>query len=256
MRLMKDRAPVFLRINTRKASRDDVQSALLAEGIENRPHPLSDTALEATSNQRRIKNSAPFRNGLVELQDAASQFVADHVPLDERTRILDYCAGGGGKALAFAARGAGEVIAHDIDFNRMSDIPDRAKRAGARIALAATDDLTVKSPFDVVFCDAPCSGSGAWRRSPEAKWALTEARLAELTATQASILDQAAKLVAPNGTLAYATCSLLHDENRGQIDAFLERTPGWELQTDYRLTPLDGGDGFYLALLTRGTAQQ
>jgi 16S rRNA (cytosine967-C5)-methyltransferase len=109
-----------------------------------------------------------------------------------------------------------------------------------------------RGAFDLVLADAPCSGSGSWRRAPEAKWALTPQRLAALCTLQASILSKAARLVAPGGVLAYATCSLLRDENEDQITAFLAAHPGWVRQRALRLTPLDGGDGFYLAILTRG----
>jgi 16S rRNA (cytosine967-C5)-methyltransferase len=134
----------------------------------------------------------------------------------------------------------------------MVDLPARAARAGARIRLADGAGLARAAPFDLVLCDVPCSGSGAWRRSPEAKWALTQARLDELTAMQDAILDRAAPLVAAGGTLAYVTCSLLEVENADRIAAFLARTPGWQVVARRRLTPLDGGDGFYMAHLTRG----
>jgi 16S rRNA (cytosine967-C5)-methyltransferase len=160
--------------------------------------------------------------------------------------VLDYCAGGGGKALALAARGAA-VTAHDADPGRMRDLPARAARAGARVEIEAAP----AGAFDLVLCDAPCSGSGTWRRAPEAKWRLTPERLAALTELQAQILDQAAPLVAPGGALAYATCSLLEAENGAQTADFLARHPGWQLENERRLTPLEGGDGFYLALLRR-----
>lgn len=249
MALMRGRAPVHLRVNLLKSRPDDVLQRLAEEGIEARRHPLSPTAVEVDGHARRVRSSSALRDGLIELQDAASQAVVDVCcPLTPGTRVLDFCAGGGGKALAFAGAGA-EVVAHDADPRRMSDLPARAARAGAEIRIAYGADLARLAPFDLVFADAPCSGSGAWRRQPEAKWLLTPARLAELNRMQDEVLDAASGFVGPDGRLGYATCSLLTSENRGAVDRFLLRHRGWELLEERRMTPLDGGDGFYVALL-------
>lgn len=249
MGLLRTRAPVFLRVNMARTSRDAALHALAGEGIATVPHQLSPSALLVTENARRVKSSRAFCDGLVELQDVASQAVVDALmPLSQGDRVLDYCAGGGGKALALAAVGA-QVAAHDIDPRRMSDIPERARRAAVSIAILRPDDLLDAEPFDLVLVDAPCSGSGAWRRQPEAKWRLDAARLAELGALQDAVIRNAAKHLRPGGRLAYATCSLLDDENRQVVDRFLAEAPGLELETELRLTPLDGGDGFYLALI-------
>jgi 16S rRNA (cytosine967-C5)-methyltransferase len=186
----------------------------------------------------------------VELQDAASQAVVDLLPVKPGMRVLDYCAGGGGKSLALAARGAA-VEAHDIDPRRMADIPARAERAGVTIRRISTEDVAHAVPYDLVFADAPCSGSGSWRRAPQGKWALTAERLDELCAIQAGIIDEISSYVAQGGILAYATCSMLEAENGGQIAAFLKRHPGWHCTLQRRFTPRDGGDGFFVALLTR-----
>ena len=244
------RAPVFLRVNLARVSLARAQAALAEAGIETRPHPLSPSALEVTSGARRVQSSLPYGDGWVELQDAASQAVVDLLPVAPGARVLDYCAGGGGKALGLAARGA-EVAAHDIEPRRMADLPVRAARAGVEVAVLATEAVAAAERFDLVFADAPCSGSGAWRRSPQGKWDLTPERLDELCAIQASILDEITKFVAPGGRLAYATCSLLEAENGAQIRAFLSRHPDWRLEAERRLSPLDGGDGFYAAVLTR-----
>jgi len=244
---LRHRAPAFLRANLRKTTRDSAADALAAEGIETRPHPLSPTALEVTSGARRIAASRAYREGLVELQDAASQAVADLLPVKPGQRVLDYCAGGGGKVLALAARCEAAYTAHDADKQRMADLPARAARAG--VAGMIRTDPAPQGPFDLVFADAPCSGSGAWRRSPEAKWQLTEAALESLVRLQAEILDTAATLTAPGGTLAYATCSLLEEENAAQIAAFRNRHDAWEITAERRFRPADGGDGFYVACL-------
>ncbi len=250
LQALRHRAPVFLRCNSHKTTRFLAAEALRQDNIDTRPHPLSPTALEVLTNPRRIQTSRAFQDGLVELQDAASQAVVDSLPLDTGQRVLDYCAGGGGKALAIAAKVGARVAAHDALPDRMRDLPLRAGRAGVDIDLVATSRLD--PPYDLVLCDAPCSGSGAWRRTPEAKWRLTPQRLAELTALQAEILDQAAKLVRPGGCLAYATCSLLGEENQQQVDTFLARQGGWSPGPTRRFTPLDGGDGFFVAQLTKG----
>jgi 16S rRNA (cytosine967-C5)-methyltransferase len=144
-----------------------------------------------------------------------------------------------------------DLFAHDADPGRMRDLPARAVRAGITVHLLPGARVEAAGPFDLVLADAPCSGSGSWRRAPEAKWALTAERLTALVAIQAGILDRAARLVAPRGTLVYATCSLLRAENEAQIGAFLGRHPGWSSVTERRFTPLQGGDGFYMARLTR-----
>mmetsp|Transcript_23396 Transcript_23396/g.40909 ORF Transcript_23396/g.40909 Transcript_23396/m.40909 type:complete len:387 (-) Transcript_23396:824-1984(-) len=243
-----ERAPVTLRVNIARTTRDAAIDALANENITAAPNPRADTALTIVDGARRVRNSPPFLSGLVELQDASSQASVDF-PLLPGT-ALDFCAGGGGKALALAAMGW-SVTAHDIDAKRMQDLPVRAARGGHQIALCPAEDLGQAGPFDLVFCDAPCSGSGTWRRAPEAKWALTEDRLADLTQMQADVLDAALAYVAPGGTLVYATCSVLNAENDAQIARFLDDHPEWML-TEARHWPVDAaGDGFFRACLTQ-----
>ena len=151
-----------------------------------------------------------------------------------------------------AARAAVTLYAHDAAPRRMRDLGPRAERAGAKIAQLSTVEVPDRAPYDLVLLDVPCSGSGSWRRAPEAKWVLTPERLAELTRIQSEILEKTAPYVAEGGTLAYATCSLLEAENGARIAAFRASHPAWRLVGERRFTPRDGGDGFYLALLTRG----
>lgn len=246
MAALRERAPVFLRVNLARGDVTQALAALRAEGIDAHPHPLADTALEVTANARRLRNSAPYQRGLVELQDAASQAVVAALEPLQGQNVLDYCAGGGGKALAMAALGA-RVHAHDIDPGRMRDLPARAERAGVTIA----QGNPAGGCFDLVLADAPCSGSGSWRRDPAGKWALTPDRLAALQQQQADVLDAALAYLRPGGRLAYATCSLLQAENEDVIAALQRRTPGLRMGTQHRFTPLQGGDGFYLAVLER-----
>ncbi|MDF0595012.1 RsmB/NOP family class I SAM-dependent RNA methyltransferase [Psychromarinibacter halotolerans] len=244
--VLRTRAPVFLRVNIARADREDVRAMLAADGIETAPHPLADTALEVTSNPRRVAQSRAYLDGLVELQDASSQAACAAVPLEPGARVLDYCAGGGGKALALAARGA-RVTAHDSDPRRMRDLPVRAERAGA--AIVTEETIADADRFDVVLCDVPCTGSGTWRRTPEAKWLLTPERLDDLCRTQAEILATAARHVKPGGTLVYMTCSMLTAENSAQIEEFLAASKGWTLTLSRRFSPEDGGDGFFVAVM-------
>ncbi|MFV0513081.1 MAG: RsmB/NOP family class I SAM-dependent RNA methyltransferase [Jhaorihella sp.] len=248
---LQQRAPVHLRVNLRRSDRAGAMASLLGEGIECVFHPAAETALEVTAGQRRIRRSDAYLSGLVELQDAASQAVVAGLPLRDGMRVLDYCAGGGGKALAMGARARIALHVHDAAPERMRDLPERAARAGVPVVALDGEALAAEAPFDLVLCDVPCSGSGAWRRAPDGKWRLTPARLDELARIQADILDRAAALVAPGGTLAYVTCSLLHEENGGRIAAFLERAAGWVCTSQRSWTPLDGADGFFAALLTR-----
>lgn len=246
---LRSRAPVFLRVNLGKTDVPGAVAALAGEGIAAEPHPLAATALEVVENARRVQASSAYLSGVVELQDASSQAVVAALPLIDGMTVLDHCAGGGGKTLAMAARAKLRLFAHDAIPRRMADLPERAKRAGVKATL--TDAPEAAAPYDLVLVDAPCSGSGSWRRDPEGKWRLTPEALASIEETQGSILDRVAPMLRRGGVLAYATCSLLKRENGDQSRAFLARHHGWSLQSELHLTPLQGGDGFYLAILQR-----
>lgn len=248
---LRQRAEVFLRVNLRKADLAGAIEALAAEGIVAEPFGLAKTALIVREGARKVVRSAAYLDGLVELQDAASQAAMEVLEVPAGARVLDYCAGGGGKTLALAGRVEAEFFAHDANPGRMRDLPGRAERAGVVVERLATGALAGHAPFDVVLCDVPCSGSGTWRRDPDAKWRLTPERLAELNATQDDILDAAVTLVAPGGTLAYATCSLLAEENDQRIDAFLSRHAGWVQGLRRQWTLDTGADGFFTAQLQR-----
>ena len=248
MRAMQARAPVFLRVNLARTTLAGAAARLAAEGIVTRGS-FVNTALEVIENERKIQTSAAYLEGLVELQDASSQAVVAALDLGPGMRVLDYCAGGGGKTLALAARGVA-VDAHDANPTRMRALPDRAARAGAGVRIV--DNPAKTAPYDVILMDVPCSGSGSWRRDPQGKWALTAAGLAALVQTQAAILEACLPLVAPHGVLAYATCSLLTAENEAQSAGFLARHPGWRTLHQARFSPLQGGDGFFVAVLSQG----
>ncbi|MBT8411143.1 MAG: RsmB/NOP family class I SAM-dependent RNA methyltransferase [Octadecabacter sp.] len=247
---LQTRAPVFLRVNVAKGDMATAAASLDAEGITTRAVERVKGALQVIENERRIGQSQAYLTGLVELQDASSQAAMGRLGDIAGLRILDYCAGGGGKALALAAQGA-EVTAHDIDPRRMKDIAPRAARAGVSIACVDTTDLPKLPAFDVVLCDAPCSGSGTWRRTPAAKWALTPQRLQELTQMQDTVLRDAAPLVAVGGRLAYATCSVFDIENKARVQAFTAHSSQFALCDEMLLLPADTGDGFYFSVLSR-----
>jgi len=251
MAALRARAPVHLRVNLRRSDPEAAARGLARERIETRPHPLSPTALEVTAGARRLRAGVCYAEGWIELQDAASQAVCDALPVADGGRVLDLCAGGGGKTLALAGRARARFFAHDAEPRRMADLPARAARAGVEVETLDDTALAEAAPFDLVLADVPCSGSGAWRRSPDGKWRLDAPALARLTATQDAILERAAALTAPGGVLAYVTCSLLTVENERRIAAFLSRVQGWQQRPGRRLTPLEGGDGFFLALLER-----
>lgn len=248
---MRDRAAAILRVNSRRTTRDEAAAVLSDDGIATGPHELASFALQVTGNAQKIRTSRAYLSGLVELQDASPQAAVEALPLSDGMRVLDLCAGGGGKTLAMAARADLTLFAHDAVPRRMTDLAARAARAGVAVTALATPDLDRHGPFDLVLADVPCSGSGTWRRAPEAKWSLTPERLEALTVTQAEILARAASLVAPDGWIIYMTCSLLGQENRDRIDAFLAARPGATLRHERLFTPLDAGDGFYAAHLQR-----
>ncbi|MGB3243571.1 MAG: RsmB/NOP family class I SAM-dependent RNA methyltransferase [Sulfitobacter sp.] len=245
---LQSRAPVTLRVNLAKSDRATVAGMLRDAGVETIPNPLSGAALTIIDGARKFRNSVVYTEGYADLQDAASQAVVASLP--PGGTVLDYCAGGGGKALALAMDPTRQVFAHDIAPQRMADLPVRAARAGATVRQLAGETLSENAPFDVVLCDAPCSGSGAWRRAAEGKWTLTPERLVMLTQMQDEILDTAAPLVRQGGLLAYATCSVLQTENEARVEAFLARNSGWTLASSQRFAVDDNGDGFFTAHLT------
>lgn len=244
---LRDRAPVWLRVNPRRASPDVAQAQLASEGIETQAWAALSGALRVISGERRVSGSTAYRDGLVELQDLSPQLACAAVPLQDGQRVLDFCAGGGGKSLALGGRARVKLFAHDADPGRMADLPARAARAGIAIYRVARPS----GQFDLVVADVPCSGSGTWRRGPDAKWRLRREDLDRLVGLQRDILDQVAPLVRQGGHLAYMTCSLFNLENDNQIQRFISDNSSFTSIFQRRWTPLDASDGFFLALLRR-----
>ena len=247
---LKERANIFLRVNIIKGTRQDAIQALEKDGILSKFHPTVSTALIVNKGTRKIKNSEAYNIGLVELQDASSQASVLKLNIDQNGPILDFCAGGGGKSLALSAYLNKPIFAYDANFERMKDLPNRARRSGANIRIIKSNDLK-KSHYGLVFCDVPCSGSGSWRRDPEGKWSLTLQDYERLLSLQKDILATASQLVKPNGNLVYATCSILKDENKAQIQKFIDKTNDWALKKEKFNIPSELGDGFYFSILKR-----
>lgn len=256
------RAPLDIRVNTLKADRDTIELPEVGEVLA-APQGLrlpSGTAVEQW---------AAFTSGRIEVQDGGSQIACLAAAAQPGETVVDLCAGAGGKTLALAAAmsGKGRLIACDTDRGRLSRLPPRADRAGASLIesrlldpgreMAALDDLA--GSVDAVLVDAPCSGTGTWRRNPEARWRLSEREVARYAAIQARLVDLAAALVRPGGRVVFITCSLLDAEGADQAQAFLDGHPGWRAQLPHlpagtargqgwRLSPeADATDGFFIA---------
>ncbi len=273
-------APLDLRVNTLKADVGRALEVLRNDGIEAEATPFSPIGLRL-SGRVNLQATTAFKGGFVEVQDEGSQLIAllTNAKADQRT--IDFCAGGGGKTLALAAtmRDGGPLIACDLEEERLNKLAPRLKRASVsnitRQPLTGLDDPWIAAnagTAERVLLDVPCSGAGAWRRNPAAKWRLTPARLESYTKTQQEILHTASHLVAPGGRLIYATCSVLPAENENQIDAFLAANFGFRLlpigevwaetiggncpcaNPYLRLTPYrNGTDGFFAAVMERQT---
>ena len=231
------RAPIDLRVNTLKADRARVLKALAR--FSPTETPLSPLGIRVPAPQgpaktARVEAEAGHGRGWFEVQDEGSQIAALLAGASARAQVADICAGSGGKTLAFAAamQNTGQIHAYDADPMRLRPIFERLKRAGARNVqtLRAGDSAalgTLAERMDTVVIDAPCSGSGVWRRRPDAKWRLRPEHLVERISEQRAVLDTAATLVKPGGRLVYITCSILAEENTGQISDFLARTAGF-----------------------------
>jgi 16S rRNA (cytosine967-C5)-methyltransferase len=267
-----------LRINLLKTDRKAARRALAAEGVAAEPTPWSPIGLRLAA-RAPLGGLAAFKEGLVEVQDEGSQIAALLADARPGMRVVDFCAGAGGKALALAAGmgNRGKLVACDVSARRLERATRRLRRAGVgnaeRRVLISERDKWVKrhaGSFDRVFLDVPCLGTGTWRRNPDAKWRATPADLAELVIRQQDILRSAARLVRPGGRLIYATCSLLREEDEDQAEAFLAVEPefclvpaarAWSETVDgaspggeryLRLTPAQHGtDGFFVAIFER-----
>ena len=284
------RAPVDLRVNTLKAHTEKALKALASVRAE--PAGVLTTALrvpapEASERAGHVESIPAFSKGWVEVQDLGSQIAAAAAGDVVGAQVLDLCAGGGGKTLALAAMMAntGQIYAYDSDARRLAPTVHRAQRAGVRnLQMRSPTDASpladLGGKMDVVFVDAPCTGSGVWRRQPDAKWRLRRGQLEKRMAEQDEVLDAAASFLKPGGRLIYVTCSILMEEGEDRVASFLERAPDYSRAStieavtasgladedglsrlrglesevgELRLTPRTiGADGFFLARLIRG----
>jgi len=231
------RPTLDLRVNTLKATRAKVLKALERSGAEPAAIARQGIRIPAGEGASRLPNvtaEVSFQKGWFEVQDEGSQIVADLVFPQEGEQVLDYCAGGGGKTLAMSAamNNKGQVHAYDTDRKRLAPIIERLKRAGTRnvqVHEAADSLAPLSSRCDRVLVDAPCTGTGTWRRRPDTKWRLTQKNLEERLAQQEEALASAAQFVRPGGHLIYVTCSVLPEENEAQVYGFCEDNPEFEI---------------------------
>ena len=233
-----ERPTLDLRANTLKASRDKVVKALERAGAVAAPIARNGIRIPAGEGASRLPNvtaELSFQKGWFEVQDEGSQIVSDLIQPPEHSQVLDFCAGGGGKTLAMAAamNNKGQVHAYDADRKRLAPIVERLRRAGTRNVQVHDDARQLdklKEKLDVVLVDAPCTGTGTWRRRPDTKWRLTARNLEERIAQQQEALGDAAAFVRPGGSLVYVTCSVLPEENDRQIERFCEEHPEFSPQ--------------------------
>jgi 16S rRNA (cytosine967-C5)-methyltransferase len=240
MQALAARAPLDLRVNPLKGTRDDALAAL--SHLHPEPTPLSPLGLcvphFADGRGPSVQSEPAFLEGLVEIQDEGSQLVAMLAGARPGETVIDLCAGGGGKTLALASllNNRGRIVATDADQRRLAPLHARLERSGATNVEIRTPRGRAHEPLaglesgaDLVLVDAPCTGVGTWRRNPDAKWRIRPGSLEQRLREQDAVLDRAARFVKPDGRIAYITCSLLPQENGGRVAAFRERHPQWRL---------------------------
>ncbi len=282
MLALNEQAHTDLRTNTLKTTRDELLANLRAEGFDVSPTPSSPIGIRLAK-RAPIFTSRYFKEGHFEVQDEGSQMVAAFVEAAPGQRVIDFCAGAGGKTLAIAAamKNKGRILAWDTSAKRLSQIKERLKRAGVdnvqvQVIENENDQFIKrhKATADYVLVDAPCSGTGTWRRNPDLKWRFNRQDLDEVMALQQSILRSACRLVKPGGKLVYATCSVLREENEFQVENLLKEINDfrvvhapkiWDKTSPddvsrsalyFRVTPhQDGVDGFFAAVLQRLNSQ-
>jgi len=258
--MQNEQAEVILRVNTLKTNKKDLQLKLQSEDIETEFLNNYPYALKLKERANVFKTEA-FKDGWFEVQDASSQLVADFLDVQPGMKVVDTCAGAGGKTLHIAAlmQNKGQVIAMDIYESKLKKLKTRAKRNGVhnfdmRVINSTKPIKKLYDKADRVLIDAPCSGLGVLRRNPDAKWKLEPEFLDSIRVTQQEVLQQYSKMVKPGGKLVYATCSVLPSENQKQVDKFLTSESGKDftfVKDKKILAHKSGFDGFYMALLEK-----
>lgn len=255
---LNEEAKVVLRANTLKTSPEELKRRLAEQDIETETTGFSPQALILKKRQN-IFHLAEFKEGLFEVQDAASQTVAPFLKAGPGMRVIDACAGAGGKTLHLASlmKNKGKIIAMDTEPWKLEELMRRARRAGAsNIEIKLIDSTkTIKrlnGSADRLLLDVPCSGSGVLKRNPDAKWKLSPAHIQRLREQQEEILHSYSSVLKKGGLLVYATCSIFPSENEKQVEKFLEHQKGnFELAEEKKILPSDGFDGFYMAALKK-----
>ena len=255
---LNEKAEVILRVNTLKIDIATLQKFLRKEEVDTEMIRDNPSALRLVERKNVFLTEA-FKRGYFEVQDASSQLVAPYLMVKPGMRVVDTCAGAGGKTLHLAAmmENKGQIIAMDIYAGKLAQLKKRAKRAGVHnVDMRVIENTKVikklKESADAVLIDAPCSGIGVLRRNPDSKWKLQPEFLDTIRATQAEILDSYSRMVKKGGKLVYATCSILPSENQEQVKTFLESHPDFSFVEDKKVLPSKSGfDGFYMALLEK-----
>ncbi|MCF6222771.1 MAG: class I SAM-dependent methyltransferase [Flavobacteriaceae bacterium] len=251
-------AKVILRVNTLKINKQKLQKLLEEEDVQTEFIPDQPDALVLTE-RKNVFMTKIFKDGLFEVQDASSQLVAPFLDVKPGQRVIDTCAGAGGKTLHLAAlmQNKGQIIALDIYDHKLKELKKRAKRDGAhnietRPIESSKTIKKLKNTADRVLIDAPCSGLGVLKRNPDSKWKMQAEFIDKIINTQAEILDSYSSMVKEGGKLVYATCSILPSENEKQVELFLANHPEFKLIEDKKVSPVKSGfDGFYMALMEK-----
>jgi len=255
---LNQQAEVILRTNTLRTNKISLRKKLADEGIATEFIPGHPDALRLVERANVFVTSC-FKDGLFEVQDASSQLVAEYLEVKPGMKVIDTCAGAGGKTLHLSAlmENKGQIIATDIYESKLKKLKIRTRRAGAHnITTRVIDSSKVikkmKGTADRVLIDAPCSGIGVIRRNPDSKWKLQPEFVENIIKTQEEILQNYSQLVKVGGKLVYATCSILPSENQNQVKAFIKKNENFRLIKDNKVSPFKSGyDGFYMALLEK-----
>jgi 16S rRNA (cytosine967-C5)-methyltransferase len=255
---LNETAPVVLRANTLQTNQAALVELLTEEGIScMADRDLPDAVL--LDRRANVFSTDAFKSGKFEVQDAGSQTIAPFLNPEPGLRIVDACAGAGGKTLHLAAlmKNAGRLIALDTEQWKLDELKKRARRAGAtNIETRCIENMKVikrlENTADRLLLDVPCSGLGVLRRNPDAKWKLTQEFIDRVTSVQKDILEHYSKILKPGGIMVYATCSILPAENQDQVNAFLKNHAEFSLIQEQQLWPSDGTDGFYMARMLKG----
>ncbi|WP_277111291.1 RsmB/NOP family class I SAM-dependent RNA methyltransferase [Chryseobacterium taklimakanense] len=254
---LNEQAPTVLRANTLKTTVRELMDELKEENVESFSLKQYPDAVQLEEKKNVFLTSA-FKDGLFEVQDASSQKIGEMLDVQEGMRVVDACAGAGGKTLHLAAlmKNKGQIIALDIYEWKLAELKRRAKRAGAHNieTRTITDNKVIKrlqEKADRLLIDAPCSGLGVLKRNPDSKWKIDQEFIDRIKGEQQQILQDYSKILKKGGRMVYATCSILPSENNEQVEKFLENNPDFKLLKDEKIMPSEGYDGFYMALIER-----